>query len=60
MLAPDVDGDFRVGGDDLAIWANAYGSSGALVAANSAVPEPAGIILVVLALASMGCRRWSR
>lgn len=43
----DADGDFDVDGDDLIIWQDQYAEPVPPVAATTAVPEPAGMIMLV-------------
>lgn len=43
----DADGDFDVDGDDLIVWQDQYGEPVAPVGALTAVPEPAGVIMLV-------------
>jgi hypothetical protein len=52
----DADGDGAVDGDDLAIWKTNFASSGAVGAVGS-VPEPAGVVLMLGALAVVVRRR---
>lgn len=50
LLEADVNGDFRVNHEDLAIWEAGYGSSLPLAAASATVPEPSGFLLCGIAL----------
>jgi hypothetical protein len=52
----DADGDGAVDGDDLAIWKTNF-SGGAAAGAVGAVPEPAGVVLMLGALAAVARRR---
>lgn len=51
LATGDANNDGTVNGDDLAIWQNQYGV-GNMVAAQQAVPEPSGLVLLT---ALMGC-----
>lgn len=52
----DANGDGDVDAADLGVWQNQYGS-GAVVAASTAVPEPATIVLVVTGCAALALGR---
>lgn len=56
----DADGSGFVDAADLAIWENQYGTTGLLVAASTAVPEPSAALLMLLAGAGLLTRRTNR
>ena len=45
---------------DLVIWENQYGTTGLLVAASAAVPEPSTAVLMLLTSAGLVIRRANR
>ncbi|MBA3483696.1 MAG: hypothetical protein H0T51_17955 [Pirellulales bacterium] len=49
----DADGDHDVDGGDLLTWQRQLGSSAPAVSSNAAVPEPATLLLIIVATASI-------
>ena len=52
----DANGDGNVNGSDLSAWNGQYGSGGASVGSTTAIPEPNGAILMLLASLALGHR----
>jgi hypothetical protein len=57
----DANGDGKVDGSDFVIWQHQNGSTFPAVAAAAPVPEPGALMLALVALAPLACRRkWPR